>query len=40
LSYREDSDLLTNAVAIILIATWIDVGATCHYNADCYQGYK
>jgi len=34
---HEDSDILTNAVAIILIATRIDVRATCQYNADCYQ---
>jgi len=38
LLYREDSDLLTNAVAEILVATMLDVGATCQYN--CYKGYN
>jgi len=38
--YREDSDLLTNTVAKILIATMLDVGATCQYNTDCYQRYN
>jgi len=40
LLYREDSDLLTNAVVKTLIATTLDVGATCQYNTDCYQGYN
>jgi len=40
LSYHEDSDLLTNIVAKILIATMLDVGATCQYNTDCYQRYN
>jgi len=39
LSYREDSDLLTNAVAIILTAR-IDVRATYQYNAECYQEHN
>jgi len=40
LSYSENSDLLTNAVAKILIATMLDLGATCQDNIDCYQRYN
>jgi len=39
LSYREDNDLLTNAVAKILIAMMLDVEAACQYNTD-YQEYN
>jgi len=37
-SYREDSDLLTNAVAKILITMMLDLGTTCQYNTDTLLG--